>query len=199
MNPIRDLETLNAIREAGLAKAPAVSPAHRRRHGHLRRRQRSGERLTMLSPKRSTSAGSTCSWCKRAVLASARKSRWSMCGVPGQPLLILHRVQQDHVDKILDGLGRNSIPDSMILCKIERWDHITGELEYGSGYSSIFPLGTPSPSIAGQKKVVLRNCGFINPSDIEEYYRRRRLSRVVRRACREMRRSPSTSASRRRG
>jgi NADH-quinone oxidoreductase subunit F len=87
---------------------------------------------------------------------------------PGQPLIMLHRVQTNHVAQILDGLTGAGLPESLVLCKIENWDHITAQVDYGSG----------SPAIAawdeigffkGQKKVVLRNCGLINPNDIEEY------------------------------
>ena len=88
--------------------------------------------------------------------------------VPGQPLLILHRVQQDHVGRILDGLRRNAIPDAMILCKVERWDHITAALDYGIGYSHV-PSWDEVPFYSAQQKVVMRNCGFVNPTDIDEF------------------------------
>jgi len=41
-------------------------------------------------------------------------------------------------------------------------------LKYGRGYPEI-PLWNDVPFFKGQKKIVLRNCGFINPDDIEEY------------------------------
>jgi len=47
-------------------------------------------------------------------------------------------------------------------------DHITAKLKYGRGYPEI-PLWNDVPFFKGQKKIVLRNCGFINPDDIEEY------------------------------
>ena len=52
---------------------------------------------------------------------------------PGQPLVILHRVQTNHVSQILDGLGGADLPESLVLCKIERWDHLTAQLDYGTG------------------------------------------------------------------
>ena len=39
---------------------------------------------------------------------------------------------------------------------------------YGQGYPEIPPWNA-IPFFKGQKKIVLRNCGLINPSDIEEY------------------------------
>jgi NADH-quinone oxidoreductase subunit F len=167
MKPIRDLETLNAIREAGLAKLLPSRPriaigmgtcgagngAEGVYHAFAEAIGKRGLDIQLVPT-------GCFGFCAEEPLVNV----WR----PGRPLLVLHRVQQDHVDKILDGLGRDSIPDSMILCKIERWDHITGELEYGSGLEHI-PAWDAIPFFAGQKKVVLRNCGFINPSDIEEY------------------------------
>jgi len=47
-------------------------------------------------------------------------------------------------------------------------DHITAHLKYGQGYPEI-PVWNAIPFFKQQKKIVLRNCGLINPSDIEEY------------------------------
>ncbi|HEX7490368.1 MAG TPA: FAD-dependent oxidoreductase [Candidatus Limnocylindrales bacterium] len=89
--------------------------------------------------------------------------------VPGQPMLVLHRVQPNHVDAILNGLSHGALPPAeTILCKIEHWDHLTGHVKYGTGYAEI-PNWTEVPFFAGQSKIVLRNCGLINPDDIEEY------------------------------
>jgi NADH-quinone oxidoreductase subunit F len=41
-------------------------------------------------------------------------------------------------------------------------------VKYGQGYPEIAPWNA-MPFFKGQKKIVLRNCGLINPSDIEEY------------------------------
>ena len=60
------------------------------------------------------------------------------------------------------------MPPDLIFCKIEEWDHITAHVKYGQGYPEIAPWNA-LPFFKGQKKIVLRNCGLINPSDIEEY------------------------------
>ena len=89
--------------------------------------------------------------------------------VPGRPLLILHQVQPNHVDEILASLGRGQPPSSeIVLCKIEEWDHLTGHMKYGYGYPEV-PHWHEVPFFTGQVKTVLRNCGLINPDDIEEY------------------------------
>ena len=91
-----------------------------------------------------------------------------MSGFPGQPLLMLHRVRTDHVGQILDGLTGRNVPESLILCKIEQWDHVTTQIDYGRGHAAV-PPWDEVPFFKGQKKIVLRNCGLINPDDIEEY------------------------------
>ncbi len=60
------------------------------------------------------------------------------------------------------------MPPDLIYCKIEEWDHITAHVRYGQGYPEI-PAWNAIPFFKGQKKIVLRNCGLISPSDIEEY------------------------------
>ncbi|MCE5307908.1 MAG: FAD-dependent oxidoreductase [Acidobacteriales bacterium] len=88
--------------------------------------------------------------------------------VPGKPLLILHRVQHNDVERILDDAASGDVPRDLVLCKIEEWDHITGHVKYGSDYPNL-PSWNEVPFFNGQKKIVLRNCGLINPGDIEEY------------------------------
>jgi NADH-quinone oxidoreductase subunit F len=88
---------------------------------------------------------------------------------PGRPLLMLHRVRPDQVAGILDAVAHGSPPPAdAILCKVEEWDHLTGHLKYGTGYPDV-PLWSDVPFFHGQVKIVLRNCGLINPDDIEEY------------------------------
>jgi len=89
--------------------------------------------------------------------------------VPGKPLLMLRRVQPEHVDHILEAIERDVLPTAdLIMCKIEEWDHLTGHVRWGSGYADI-PSWNKVPFFDGQLKIVLRNCGLISPDDIEEY------------------------------
>jgi NADH-quinone oxidoreductase subunit F len=89
--------------------------------------------------------------------------------VPGRPLLMLRRVQPEHVDHILDAIEREQLPTTeLILCKIEEWDHLTGHVRYGGGFADV-PAWNEVPFFDGQLKIVLRNCGLISPDDIEEY------------------------------
>jgi NADH-quinone oxidoreductase subunit F len=88
--------------------------------------------------------------------------------LPGKPLAILRRVQPDNVPGILDDLNQGRISQDLALCKIEDWDHLTGQVKYGTGYPEI-PSWREVPFFRGQKKIVLRNCGLISADDIEEY------------------------------
>ena len=65
-------------------------------------------------------------------------------------------------------MAAKTVPERLALCKIEDWDHITAQMHFGDGYPAI-PLWNEIPFFRGQKKIVLRNCGLINPDDIEEY------------------------------
>ena len=87
---------------------------------------------------------------------------------PGSPLVMLRRVQPNDAVPILEGLTSNVMPPELIYCKIEEWDHITSHVRFGHGYPEI-PLWSEISFFKGQKKIVLRNCGLINPEDIEEY------------------------------
>ncbi len=82
--------------------------------------------------------------------------------------MVLRRVQANDAARILEGVSSGVLPPDLIYCKIEEWDHITAHLRYGQGYPEI-PLWNAIPFFKGQKKIVLRNCGLISPSDIEEY------------------------------
>ncbi len=89
--------------------------------------------------------------------------------LPGKPLVVLRKVEAGDVPAILDDLGAGRVPTELALCKIEEWDHVTSRVKYGTGLPEI-PHWHEVPFFNGQRKVVLRNCGLINPVDIEEYF-----------------------------
>ena len=82
--------------------------------------------------------------------------------------MILHKVQANDAPRILHDLSAGKITPDLVFCKIEEWEHITGSVKYGHGFPEL-PLWSEVPFFKGQKKIVLRNCGLINPDDIEEY------------------------------
>ncbi len=89
--------------------------------------------------------------------------------LPGQPLVVLHRVEAGEAPLLLDQVLAGHVPPERALCKIEEWDHVTSTVKYGTGFPEI-PHWHEVPFFAGQRKIVLRNCGLINPVDIEEYF-----------------------------
>ena len=137
MKPIRDLETLNAIREAGVAKLLPSRPriaigmgtcgagngAEGVYHAFAEAIGKRGLDIQLVST-------GCFGFCAEEPLVNV----WR----PGRPLLVLHRVQQDHVDKILDGLGRNSIPELDDPLQ-DRANGTTSpaQIEYGIGFRAI--------------------------------------------------------------
>ena len=167
MPRIRDLATFDAVRDSGLAKlAPAVP------------------RLTvgMGTCGRGTGAEEVFHALNEAIQHSGLEVVLTGVGcfgccfqeplvgvlLPGNPLAVLGRVRVNDAARILECISTQTVPADLVYCKIEEWDHITGFLRYGQGYPEIAPWNA-LPFFKAQKKIVLRNCGLINPSDIEEY------------------------------
>jgi NADH-quinone oxidoreductase subunit F len=88
--------------------------------------------------------------------------------LPGKPLVILNRVLPKDVEAIVKDLTKKTIDPQRALCKIECWDHLTSEIKYGEGFPGIIHWNEVA-FFKWQKKIVLRDCGLINPEDIEEY------------------------------
>jgi NADH-quinone oxidoreductase subunit F len=167
MPRILDIGAFNAVRESGLAKLVPPVPrvavgmgtcgrgngAEGVYHAFLQTIENNGANL-VLAPVGCFGA------CFQEPLVSVR--------LPGAPLVILRRVQANDAPRILHDVVNGSLSPDLILCKIEDWDHITGNVRYGQGYPEV-PSWREVPFFKGQKKIVLRNCGIINPDDIEEY------------------------------
>ena len=89
--------------------------------------------------------------------------------IPGKGILILHKITPKDVNGILDTLINNKQNFDKALCKISKWDNIIGGfIDYGNGFDNT-PLWNSLNFFKGQRKIVLRNAGIINPEDIEEY------------------------------
>jgi NADH-quinone oxidoreductase subunit F len=167
MPRILDIGAFNAVREAGLAKlVPAVprvaigmgtcgrgNGAEALYHAFGQAIERSGDNL-ILAPVGCFGA------CFQEPLVSVH--------VPGNPLVLLRKVQANDAARLLHDVTKGNLTPDLIYCKIEEWDHITGHVRYGQGYPEV-PCWSDVPFFKGQKKIVLRNSGIINPDDIEEY------------------------------
>ena len=166
MPRIQDIGAFNAVREAGLAKLmPAVpritvgmgtcgrgNGAEEVFHALNEEVQRSGLDVVL------TGVGCFGS-CFQEPLVSIR--------LPGQPMMMLRRVRANDAARILEGVSSGVMPPDLLFFKIEEWDHITAHLKFGQGFPEVLPWNA-IPFFKGQKKIVLRNCGLINPGDIEE-------------------------------
>ncbi len=167
MPAIQDIGTFNAVREAGLAKLLPTIPrvaigmgtcgrgngAEGVYHAFADLISRTGTDILL--------AGVGCAGaCFQEPLVNVR--------LPGHPLLMLRRVQAGDVARLLQDITTGNVTPELVYCKVEEWDHITSVVRYGHGYPEV-PLWNEVPFYKGQKKIVLRNCGYINPEDIEEY------------------------------
>ncbi|HUN65202.1 MAG TPA: NADH-ubiquinone oxidoreductase-F iron-sulfur binding region domain-containing protein [Bacteroidota bacterium] len=91
------------------------------------------------------------------------------CYIPGLPLVVLHKVTPKDADNIVQCLSKGIMPLKKALCKIERWDFFTSKMEFGTGLVSV-PHWNELPFFKGQKKIVLRESGLIDPENIEDYF-----------------------------
>ncbi len=167
MSRIEDIGVFNAVRERGLAKL--LPPAPRiavgmgtcgRGNGAEAVYQALGNRIEREGLDiRLASTG-----CFGACSQEAMVNVW----IPGLPLVLLRCVQESDAERILAAVSQREIPKRLAWCRIEEWDHLTSHIRYGSGFPEI-PLWNEIPFFAGQKRIVLRNCGFISPDDIDEY------------------------------
>jgi NADH-quinone oxidoreductase subunit F len=88
--------------------------------------------------------------------------------LPGLPLVMLHQVTPEDVPDIVAAVASRSLPPRKVFCKIEEWDHLTRQVFYGRGFPEV-PHWHETSFFGGQQKIVLRDCGLINPESIEEY------------------------------
>ena len=169
MPRIQDIGAFNAVRESGLAKLMPAVPRLTVGMGTCGRGNGAEELYPRPQWRHSSAAGSKCSSPAWAASAPAFRSRWSASACPGCPLVVLHRVQAHDAGA---HSGRH----------LHRRDATRSDLLQDRGMGSHHRLSRNTdrairrfapwhaiPFFKGQKKIVLRNCGLINPSDIEEY------------------------------
>ncbi|MGB9492180.1 MAG: NADH-ubiquinone oxidoreductase-F iron-sulfur binding region domain-containing protein [Terriglobales bacterium] len=167
MPRIQDIGAFNTVREAGLAKLVPARPrltvgmgtcgqgngAEGLYQAFAQGLERSGADF-VLAPVGCFGA------CFQEPLVAVR--------MPGKPLVLLRKVQANDAARILEDIEDGNLSPDLVYCKIEEWEHLTGHIRYGEGYPEV-QSWNELPFFKGQKKIVLRNCGIINPDDIEEY------------------------------
>jgi NADH-quinone oxidoreductase subunit F len=167
MTAIRDLANFNAVHDAGIAKL--LPPRPRIAIGMGTCGSGNGAEAVMHAFSEAIDhRGLDIDLVRTGCFGFCAEEPLVNVRLPGQPLVILHRVQVNHVDRILDNLGAKTVPAELALCRIEDWNHLTSHVRYGAGFPDI-PLWNEVPFFKGQKKIILRNAGLINPDDIEEY------------------------------
>ncbi|VBB45808.1 conserved hypothetical protein [uncultured Paludibacter sp.] len=87
---------------------------------------------------------------------------------PQKPILVYSKVDEKDAKRIFENLIKGKIHKNKLLCKIDDWDFLTSKAEFGKGYEEI-PHWDEIPFFKGQKKVVLRHAGLIDPEDILDY------------------------------
>lgn len=91
--------------------------------------------------------------------------------LPGKPILLLPDFKPKDVPFVLAHLGSNEGVKKVLRkaeARIEDWDFLTSRWEFGRGFESL-PRWDELPFFRGQKKIVLRHCGFIDPESLEEF------------------------------
>ncbi len=95
--------------------------------------------------------------------------------VPGMPRVVYREMNPKKMQEIIPLLAEGKHKKEYLLCKLEdefliddpiRSVRTNGDLSGVPAYQSDVPF------FAKQKKIALRNCGFINPESIEEYIAR---------------------------
>ncbi len=90
---------------------------------------------------------------------------------PGRPLLLFTEVKAAAAQRFIDGVSDNASFERLAksaAAKIESWDFRTSSIEFGSAFPFL-PSWNELGFFKGQEKIVLRNCGLIDPESIEEY------------------------------
>jgi NADH:ubiquinone oxidoreductase subunit F (NADH-binding)/NAD-dependent dihydropyrimidine dehydrogenase PreA subunit/(2Fe-2S) ferredoxin len=97
---------------------------------------------------------------------------------PGKPRVFYHGVTPERSLELVHQWLENRVVEDLLLCKMEKEDWIAEDKfrDYSIRQIPEGVDGTPHyhqiPFYSKQLKVVLRNCGFINPDHIEEYIAR---------------------------
>jgi NADH:ubiquinone oxidoreductase subunit F (NADH-binding)/Pyruvate/2-oxoacid:ferredoxin oxidoreductase delta subunit/(2Fe-2S) ferredoxin len=80
--------------------------------------------------------------------------------LPGKKRISFEKVTSDKIEGILDRVFYNELPGQLMLGQFSRGD--------GKNWDGV-PCMDSHPFFAPQKRVVLKNCGIIDPTSIEEY------------------------------
>ena len=164
---IEDIGAFNAVREAGLARLLPDVPRITVGMGTCGRGN-GAEGVLQSFSELADASGSGALVVPVGCFGACFQEPLVGVRLPGQPMLLLHRVKASDCEQIMHDIAVGHLSSESVFCKIEEWDHITSKVTYGRGFPEL-PTWDQVPFFKPQKKIVLRNCGLINPDEIEEY------------------------------
>jgi NADH-quinone oxidoreductase subunit F len=91
-----------------------------------------------------------------------------LISIPGKPMVLLHKVGEADCAPIVKALLEGTYYSEKAFCKISRWDHHLSFHEYGDGFPELLEWNE-IPFFHPQLKLVLRDAGIIDPTNIAEY------------------------------
>ena len=127
-----------------------------------------GERLFERLKEIITAGGHDIALVRVGCIGFCKEEPFVNITIPGRPLVILHRASVDDAEAIVKAVLNGGVLEEKALCKVSSWDHITGSVTYGTGFDTISDYHDVT-FFGRQTKVILRDTGFINPEDIDEY------------------------------
>ncbi|MFQ5951893.1 MAG: NADH-quinone oxidoreductase subunit NuoF [Candidatus Omnitrophota bacterium] len=97
--------------------------------------------------------------------------------VPGMPRLAYKQMTPEKIREVIPLLASYKVKKDYLLCKFEEdvlIDEVFRKFDTAKSKTPLVDVVSYDevPFFAKQKKIVLRNCGFINPDSIEEYITR---------------------------
>ena len=167
MAPIQDIGAFNAVRERGMARFMPAMPRITVGMGTCGRGN-GAEGIYQSFAQQIDKSGADIFLASVGCFGPCFQEPLVTVRLPGMPMVILRRVQPNDVARIVHDLQGGRITPDLAFCKISEWDHITSNIRYGNAYPEL-PEWKEVAFFKPQKKIVLRNCGLINPDDIEEY------------------------------
>jgi (2Fe-2S) ferredoxin len=128
MPRIQDIGGFNAVREAGLAKVMAEVPRITMGMGTCGRGNGAEEVFHALQ-ERIERGGHDVVLAGVGCFGSCFQEPMVGVRLPGGALTMLHKVQAQDAERILESLSTEVMPPDLIYCKIQDWDFITSHVK----------------------------------------------------------------------
>ncbi|MGZ4787494.1 MAG: FAD-dependent oxidoreductase [Terriglobales bacterium] len=167
MPPILDIGAFNAVRELGMARFMPAIPRVTVGMGTCGRGN-GAEGIYQSFAQQIDKSGADVFLASVGCFGPCFQEPLVTVRLPGMPVVILRRVQMNDIGRIVHDLQGGRVTPDLAYCKVSEWDHITSHVRYGNAYPELQEWNQVA-FFKPQKKIVLRNCGLINPDDIEEY------------------------------